>query len=181
MYSTRFLASQYDYSPDQIGAVWADGAPLPSTTILKNFFEWYYRSSKGRITENGFLSYDSLVHVSHNLFAVLLRETGSEATKSVRADILAYIETLGAEKVNYDKPIADLLVVKRLQKRHWTSALHSRTQGLIGFSLAIKMLTFTDCRMGAICKDPDYPESGIKYEVCCASIFCKLTLTIIRK
>ena len=177
----RFLASCCGYTPDQIEAVWTDGAPLPSTIILKNFFGWYYKSSKGRITKNGRLSYDSLVHVSHNLFAALLRETGSEASISVRADIVAHLGTLGAEDVSHDKPIADLLVVKRLQRRHWTSALHSRRKGTTGFPLGVKMLTFTDCRIGAICKDTDYPESGLKYEVCCVSISCRLKLTVTRK
>jgi hypothetical protein len=108
-----------------------------------------------------------MINVSQTFFAVLQRETGSEATKPDREDIVAHIRTLGAEDVHYDKPHANLELFERIQKRHWMSAFQRRRRGLVGFSLCNKALYFTICRQGAICKDPDYPGSGLKYEVRC--------------
>jgi hypothetical protein len=139
---------------------------MPSVEILKNFFRWYYTSSTGLITENGRMSHDSLVQTYKSLFPILTRETGSQAPKPLRDDIVAYIDSLGAEKANHDKPIADLEVFHSIQRRHWISAFRRSGRGITGWSLSTKMLYFLDCRIGAICIDHAYPNSGLKYGVC---------------
>jgi hypothetical protein len=100
------------------------------------------------------------------ILAMLIRETGSDLPKSVRDDLSAHIDSLGAEKTNHDKPIADIEVFHRLQRRHWISSFQRNGRGITGWSLCTKLLYFLDCRIGAIAFDPIYQNSGLKYGVC---------------
>jgi hypothetical protein len=149
--------------------MWKDGASLLNVNVYKNFFTWYYKSSKGRTTENGRCSLSTLKTTAKTIFGRLSQETGAQPSNQFREDIRFHLIATGAQDAKYRQDNMDVELFERILKRHWNVSLSSKGYGplhSIPFSLCSKILMYTNCRIGAICRCQEYPDAGLIYRVC---------------
>jgi hypothetical protein len=135
--------------------------------IFKNWLTWYWRSTKSRLTKNGRATYKTMISICQHFFSIYIRKTGADIKKAERDELTAHIQTLGAEKKTLPKHDMDLDIFESIQRQQWIWAFQSyKRTNPVSISFALKCMLNTDCRPGAIMRDPEYPQAFLKYEVC---------------